>query len=147
MDALIARTAQPANADRVSCHRTDNRVNPQSALRLGADAASDPPSRRGVGFTGWKACLMPRIKASLRDPLNSPETHKAIAVRDHVHAAFMRELSPPALEGLRDEFEHMADERTGPRGELNRAWTAFTTQMLADARTRTRKGELALSPT
>jgi hypothetical protein len=92
---------------------------------------------------------MPRIKADLRDALNSPEMHKAIAVLDHVHAAmmFMRELSPPALEGLRDEFEHMANERTGPRGELNRAWAAFTTQMLADARTRTRKGEFALPPT
>jgi hypothetical protein len=36
-----------------------------------------------------------------RDALNSLETHKAIAVLDHVHAAMMlmRELSPPALEG------------------------------------------------
>jgi hypothetical protein len=70
-----------------------------------------------------------------------------IAVLDHVHAAMMlmRELSPPALEGLRDEFEHMAHERTGPRGELKRAWCDFTSQMLADARTRTRKGEFALT--
>jgi hypothetical protein len=89
---------------------------------------------------------MPRIKTKLRDALNSLETHKAIAVLDHVHAAMMlmRELSPPALEGLRDEFEYMANDRTGPRSELRRAWAAFTTQMLADARTRTRKGEFAL---
>jgi hypothetical protein len=89
---------------------------------------------------------MPRIKTNVRDALNSPETHKAIAVLDHVYAAMrlLRELSPPALEGLRDEFEHMANKRTGPRGELNRAWAAFTTQMLADARTRTRKPEFAL---
>jgi hypothetical protein len=55
MDTLIARTAQPANADRVSYHRTDNtdnRINPQSSLRLGTDAASEPPSRHGVGVTG-----------------------------------------------------------------------------------------------
>jgi hypothetical protein len=44
--------------------------------------------------------------------------------------------------GLRDEFEHMANERTGPREELNRAWAA-----LADARTRTRKDECAFTPT
>jgi hypothetical protein len=89
---------------------------------------------------------MPRIKTNVRDALNSPETLNAIAVLDHVHAAMrlVRELSPPALEGLRDEFEHMANKRTGPRGELNRAWAAFMTQMLADARTRTRKAEFAL---
>jgi hypothetical protein len=91
---------------------------------------------------------MPQIKTNPRDALNSPDIHKAIAVLDHVHAAMMlmRELSPPALEGLRDEFEHMANERTGPRGELKRAWTVFTTQMLADARTRTKKGKSALAP-
>lgn len=77
---------------------------------------------------------MPRIKTNLRNALNSLDIHKAIAVLDHVHAAMslMPELSPPALEGLRDEFEHMANERTGSRGELRRAWAAFTTQMLAD---------------
>jgi hypothetical protein len=93
--------------------------------------ASEPPRWRGV------------------DALNSLEMHKAIAVLDHVHAAMMlmRELSPAALEGLRDVFEHMANERAGPRGELRRAWAAFATQTLADARTRTRKGEFALSPT
>jgi hypothetical protein len=91
---------------------------------------------------------MPRIKTNPRDALNSSDIHKAIAVLDHVHAAMMlmRGLSPPALEGLRDEFEHMANKRTGPRGELKRAWAAFTMQMLADARTRTRKGEFALTP-
>jgi hypothetical protein len=63
---------------------------------------------------------MPRIKTNVRDALNSPETHKAIAVLAHVHAAMrlVRQLSPPTLEGLRDEFEHMANKRTGPRGEL-----------------------------
>jgi hypothetical protein len=90
---------------------------------------------------------MVRAKAKLRETPNSPDLRKAMAVLDHVHAAMilLTELPPPMLEVLCDEFEHMANERTSPRSELKRAWAAFTTQMLADARTRIRKGEFALS--
>jgi hypothetical protein len=104
--------------------------------------------------TGRNDSAKPRIKTNLRDALS--ETHKAIAVLDHVHAALMllMELSPPALEVLRDEFERMANERmvnermvnepTGPRGELKRAWYDFTSRVVNDASLRNRRGEFAL---
>jgi len=89
---------------------------------------------------------MERIKANLAAALNSPEIRKAVAVLDHVHAAMMllTELRPPALEVLRDEFERMANERTGPRGELKRAWWKFTKQAIDDAKLRKGRGEFAL---
>ncbi len=37
-------------------------------------------------------------------------------------------LPPPVLEAVRDEFKEMANERTGPRGELKRAWLNCTQQ-------------------
>ncbi len=78
----------------------------------GADAGSEPPTRRGV----------------------------------ELHAAMMllMELPTPALEVLRDEFERMANERTGPRGELKRAWWKFTRQVIDDAKLRKGRGEFAL---
>ena len=84
---------------------------------------------------------MPRIRMNVRDALQSPEIRKACAVLDHVNAATMllTELPPPVVEALRDEFEKMANERTGPRGELKRAWVAYTEQALADARLRDRQ--------
>jgi hypothetical protein len=75
---------------------------------------------------------------NVRDALQSPDIRKASAVLDHVHAAvtLLTELPPPVVEALRDEFDKMANERTGPRGELKRAWVAYTEQALADARFR-----------
>ncbi len=48
-------------------------------------------------------------------------------------------LPPPVLEAVRDEFDRMARERTGPRGELKRAWFNYTKQALEDARLRDRQ--------
>ncbi len=48
-------------------------------------------------------------------------------------------LPPPVLEAVRDEFKEMANERTGPRGELKRAWLNYTQQALEDARLRDRQ--------
>lgn len=89
---------------------------------------------------------MPRLKASVAAAVNSPEIRKAVAILDHVHAAMMlvMELPTPALEVLRDEFEKMANERSGPRGELKRAWWKFTKQMIDDAKLRKGLGEFAL---
>jgi hypothetical protein len=69
---------------------------------------------------------MPRIKASVAAALKSEETVRACAVRQHVHEAMMllAMLPPSALEALREEFEVMARERTGPRRALKRAWVA-----------------------
>jgi hypothetical protein len=84
---------------------------------------------------------MPRIRLSVAEVLKSPETRKACAVLEHVHAAMLAldELPPPVLEALRDEFKEMAETRTGPRGELRRAWLNFTQQALEDARQRDRQ--------
>jgi hypothetical protein len=73
--------------------------------------------------------------------LKSPETIKACAVLAQVHAAMelMTDLPPPALEALRDAFKEMAETRTGPRGELKRAWLNYTEQALHDARFRERQ--------
>jgi len=73
--------------------------------------------------------------------LKSPETVKACAVLQHVHEAMtlLTTLPPPVLEAVRDEFEAMAKERTGPRGELKRAWFTYTQQALEDARLRDRQ--------
>jgi hypothetical protein len=89
---------------------------------------------------------MPRLKASVAAAVNSPEIRKAVAVLDHVHAAMMllMELPTPALEVVRDEFDRMATERTGPRGELKRAWSKFTKQVIDDAELRKGQGEFAL---
>jgi hypothetical protein len=81
---------------------------------------------------------MPRIRMNVRDALQSPETVTACAVLQHVHDAMtlLTTLSPPVLEAVRDEFDRMARERTGPPGELKRAWFNYVQQALADARLR-----------
>jgi hypothetical protein len=78
---------------------------------------------------------------NVRDAIESPEIRKACAVLEHVHAAMtlLTELPPPVVEALHDEFERMANERTGPRGALKRAWATYTQQALADARLRDRQ--------
>jgi hypothetical protein len=45
-------------------------------------------------------------------------------------------LPPPVVEAVRDRFEQMANERTGPRGALKRAWVAYIEAALDDARLR-----------
>jgi hypothetical protein len=89
---------------------------------------------------------MPRFNDNLRAALQSPEMRKACAVLEHVHAAMtlLTELPPPVVEALRDEFERMANERTGPRGALKRAWCAYTQQALDDAWLRDREGTSAM---
>ncbi len=84
---------------------------------------------------------MPRIKMTVATALQSPETRKACTVLEYVHAAMtiLTELPPPVVEALRDEFKKMAEERTGPRGELKRAWQNYTQQALDDARIRDRQ--------
>jgi hypothetical protein len=90
---------------------------------------------------------MPRIKANVAVALESEETVQACAVRQHVHEAMMllATLPPPALEALRDEFEVMAMEQTGPRGALKRAWVVYIQQAMDDARRREQQGTFAMS--
>jgi hypothetical protein len=45
-------------------------------------------------------------------------------------------LPPPVVEAVRDRFEEMANERTGPRGALKRAWVVYIQAGLDDARLR-----------
>jgi hypothetical protein len=89
---------------------------------------------------------MPPIKANVAAALKSEEAVRACAVRQHLHEAMMllATLPPPALEALRDEFEVMARERTGPRGALKRAWVAYIQQAIDDARLHEQQGTFAM---
>jgi 5'-deoxynucleotidase YfbR-like HD superfamily hydrolase len=83
----------------------------------------------------------PRLRMHVETALKSPETIKACAALALVHEAMelLTELPPPALEALRDAFKEMAETRTGPRGELKKAWLNYTQQALEDARFRERQ--------
>jgi hypothetical protein len=88
---------------------------------------------------------MPHIKSSVAAALKSEETVRACAVRQHVHEAMMllATLPPSALEALREEFEVMARERTGPQGALKRAWVVYIQHAIDDAQLRERQGTFA----
>jgi hypothetical protein len=53
-------------------------------------------------------------------------------------------LPPSALEALREEFEVMARERTGPPGALQRAWVAYIQHAIDDARLREQQATFAM---
>jgi hypothetical protein len=91
------------------------------------------------GLDRWRA--MTRIRMHVATALKSPETVKACAVLDHIHAAMVTldELPVPALEALRDELEDMAKTRTGARGALKRAWFDYIEEPLDAARRRDRQ--------
>ena len=80
----------------------------------------------------------PQLRMHVETALKSPETIKACTILALVHHAMelLSGLSPPALEALVDAFKEMAETRTGPRGELKRAWLEYTQQALHDARFR-----------
>jgi hypothetical protein len=88
---------------------------------------------------------MPR-RAHVREALQSSEIRNACAVLSNVHAAMMLvdTLSPATIEALRDEFDRMAKERTGPRGELKHAWTDYMRQALHDALLRKQQDALGM---
>ncbi|MBO0757283.1 MAG: hypothetical protein J2P54_15595 [Bradyrhizobiaceae bacterium] len=81
---------------------------------------------------------MPKNGTLVRQALQSQEARDACVVLAYVHEAMMvlDEMSPPALEALRDEFDSEAKQRSGPRGELKRAWAAYVQQLADDARTK-----------
>src|SRR5437879_1908210 len=89
---------------------------------------------------------MPRVVTKVRDAIESPDIRGACAVLNNVHAAMLTldTLSPPAIEALRDEFEKMANERTGPRGELKHAWASYIQQALHDTLLRRQQAPLAM---
>jgi hypothetical protein len=61
---------------------------------------------------------------------------------DNIHEAteLVTQISPPVLEALRDAFKEMAEDRTGPRGDLRAAWFHYIQKALDDARVRERQG-------
>jgi hypothetical protein len=79
---------------------------------------------------------MPKNGTLVRQALRSQEARDACVVLAYVHEAMMvlDEMSPPALEVLRDEFEREAKERDGPRSELKRAWATYVQQRADDTR-------------
>jgi hypothetical protein len=79
---------------------------------------------------------MPKNGTLVRRAIQSQEARDACVVLAYVHEAMMvlDEMSPPALEALRDEFEREGNERGGPRGELKRAWAVYVQRRADDAR-------------
>jgi hypothetical protein len=82
-----------------------------------------------------------RIKQQVRTAIDTPELRRAIRIMDNIHEAMelLTQLSPPALEALRDALKEMAEDRTGPRGDLKAAWFQYTQKALDDARVRERQ--------
>lgn len=83
---------------------------------------------------------------SVRDAIQSEEIRNACAVLNNVHSAMMlvSTLSPTTIEVLRDEFDKMARERTGPRGELKHAWADYMRQALHDTLLRKQQDVMAM---
>jgi hypothetical protein len=71
---------------------------------------------------------------SVRDAIQSEEIRNACAVLSNVHSAIVLvgKLQPTTIEALRDEFDRLAKERTGPRSELKHAWADYMRQALDD---------------
>jgi hypothetical protein len=67
-------------------------------------------------------------------------------IMDNIHEAMelLTQISPPVLEALRDALKEMAEDRTGPRGDLKAAWFHYTQKALDDARVRERQGLFGL---
>jgi hypothetical protein len=87
-----------------------------------------------------------RIKQQVRTAIDTPELRRAIRIMDNIHEAMesLTQISPPVLEALRDAFKEMAEDRTGPRGDLKAAWLHYTQKALDDARVRERQGLFGL---
>jgi hypothetical protein len=87
-----------------------------------------------------------RIKQQVRTAIDTPELRKAIRIMDNIHEAMelLTQISPPVLEALRDALKEMAEDRTGPRGDLKAAWFHYTQKALDDARARERQGLFGL---
>jgi hypothetical protein len=79
---------------------------------------------------------MPKNGTLVRQAMQSQEARDACVVLAYVHEAMMvlDEMSPPALEALRDEFEREAKEQGGLHGELKRAWATYVQQRADDTR-------------
>ena len=102
-----------------------------------------------VGTPRTRACLsdMPhRIKQQVRTAIDTPELRRAIRIMDNIHEAMelLTQISPLVLEALRDALKEMAEDRTGPRGDLKAAWFHYTQKALDDARVRERQGIFGL---
>jgi len=87
-----------------------------------------------------------RIKQQVRTAIDTPELRKAIRIMDNIHEAMelLTQISPPVLDALRDALKEMAEDRTGPSGDLKAAWFHYTQKALDDARVRERQGLFGL---